>query len=120
MQQSGRLQNDGGTENACPAHEKGTQTGDDPIGGAEIGRTLAAAIEDQQLMPDQHGFGNNGTEPARPCQSGHGDNQMNEQDEEVAHPGNGISTSKTTVFRPIWQFAMDKLQERQSRVLLNP
>jgi serine/threonine protein kinase len=33
MQQSGRLQNDGGTENACPAHEKGTQAGDDPIGG---------------------------------------------------------------------------------------
>ena len=31
MQQSGRLQNDGGTENACPAHEKSAQTGDDPI-----------------------------------------------------------------------------------------
>jgi hypothetical protein len=60
MQQSGRLQNDGGTENACPAHEKGTQTGDDPIGGAEVGRTLSAAIEDQQLMADQRGFGNNG------------------------------------------------------------
>ena len=28
--------------------------------------TLAAAIEDQQLMPDQRGFGNNGTEAARP------------------------------------------------------
>jgi hypothetical protein len=45
MQQSGRLQNDGGTENTCPAHEKGTQTGDDPIGGAQVRRTLAAAIE---------------------------------------------------------------------------
>ena len=78
MQQSGRLQNDGGTENACPAHEKGAQTGDDPIGGAQVGRTLAAAIEDQQLMPDQHGFGNNGTDSARPCQPGHGDDQMNE------------------------------------------
>ena len=78
MQQSGRLQNDGGTENACRAHEKGAQTGDDPIRGAQVGRTLAAAIEDQQLMPDQHGFGNNGTESARPCQSGHGDDQMNE------------------------------------------
>ena len=59
-------------------------------------------------MPDQRGFGNNGTESARPCQSGHGDDQMNEQDEEVAHPGNGISTSRTTTFRPIWQFAMDR------------
>src|SRR2546421_6643320 len=27
MQQSGRLQNDGGAENACRAHEKGAQTG---------------------------------------------------------------------------------------------
>jgi hypothetical protein len=34
---------------------------------------------------------------------------MNEQDEKVAHPGNGISTSRTTAFRPIWQFAMDRL-----------
>jgi hypothetical protein len=33
---------------------------------------IAAAIEDQQLMPDQRGFDNNGTESARPCQSGHG------------------------------------------------
>jgi hypothetical protein len=66
-------------------------------------------IEDQQLMPDQDGFGHTGTESARSCQSGHGDDQMNEQDEEVANPGNGISTSKTTAFRPIWQFAMDML-----------
>ena len=56
---------------------------------------------------DQHGFGHNGTESARPYQSGHGDDQMNEQDEKIAHPGNGISTSRTTAFRPIWQFAMD-------------
>ena len=31
---------------------------------------------------------------------------INEQDEEVAHSGNSISTSRTTAFRPIWQFAM--------------
>jgi hypothetical protein len=43
-------------------------------------------------MPDQHGFGDNGTESAWSCQSGHGDNHMNEKDEEVAHRGNRIST----------------------------
>jgi hypothetical protein len=43
-----------------------------------LGRTLAAAIEDDQLMPDQHGLGNNGAESTGPCQSGHGDDQMNE------------------------------------------
>jgi hypothetical protein len=58
MQQSGRLQNDGGTENACRAHEKGAKAGDDTIRGAQVGRTLAAAVQYQQLMPNQHGFGN--------------------------------------------------------------
>src|SRR4051794_16357703 len=61
------LQNDGVTENACPAHEQRAKTGGDPIGGAQLWSTLAAAIKDQQLMPGQHGFGNNGTDSARPC-----------------------------------------------------
>jgi hypothetical protein len=52
------------------------------------------------LMPDQHGFGDNGTESTRPRQSGQGDDQINEYDSEVAHPGNGINTSKTTALRP--------------------
>jgi hypothetical protein len=34
---------------------------------------------------------------------------MKEYDSEVAHPGNGINTSKTTALRPIWQFARDTL-----------
>ena len=54
-------------------------------------------------MPDQHGFGNNGTESARPCQSGHGDDQMNEQDEEVAHPGNGVRDLN----RMVWEVSPD-------------
>jgi hypothetical protein len=32
---------------------------------------------------------------------------MNEQDDEVAHPGNRNNTSQHTVFKPFWQFAMD-------------
>src|SRR4029453_15189785 len=66
------------------------------------------AIEDEQLMPDQHGLGDNGTESTRPPQSGQGDDEMNENDSEVAHPGNGINTSQTTALRPIWQFAIDR------------
>ena len=64
-------------------------------------------------MPDQHGFGDYDTESTRPRQSGQGDDQMNEYDSEVAHPGNGINASKTTALRPIWQFAIDR---RWSRV----
>jgi hypothetical protein len=47
MQQSGRLQKDGGTEETRRAREEGAQTGDDPIGGAQVRSTLAGAIEDQ-------------------------------------------------------------------------
>jgi len=79
-EQSRRLQNDGGTKNARRVHEKGAQAGDDTVPGAEVRRTLAAAaaIENQQLMPNQRGFGDNATESARPCQSGQSDDHMNE------------------------------------------
>jgi hypothetical protein len=35
---------------------------------------------------------------------------MNEYDNEVAHPGNGINTSKTTAQAKFWQFAIDSCQ----------
>jgi hypothetical protein len=74
---------------------KGPQAGDDPIRGTQVGRTRAPAIENEQLMPDQRGFGDNETESTRPRQSGQGDDQMNEYDSEVAHSGNGINSPKT-------------------------
>jgi len=43
-------------------------------------------------MASEHGFGDDGT---RFCQSDHGNDQMNEQDEQVAHPGNSINTSNS-------------------------
>jgi hypothetical protein len=95
MPQSGRLQNDGGVENACRAHEKGAQTDDDTIRGAQIGRTLAATIEDPQLMFDEHRLGNDGTEASWPRQPGYGDDQMNEKDDDIAHPGM-LSNPKNT------------------------
>ena len=53
MEQRGGLQDDGGTEDACRAHEKGEQAGGEAIRGVQVGRTLAPTIEDKQLMPDQ-------------------------------------------------------------------
>jgi hypothetical protein len=57
LEQSGRLHNNSGTENAgghmtVRPHEKSAQAGEDTIRGMQIGRTLSATIEDQ-LMPDQ-------------------------------------------------------------------
>jgi hypothetical protein len=59
-QQSGWLQNDSRFENSCRSHQKGAQTGDNSIGNAQIGSPLSAAVQDQKLMSNQHGFRNDG------------------------------------------------------------
>ena len=61
----------------------------------QVGSSLPAAIQDEDLMASEHGFGDDGTKATRFCQSDHGNDQMNEQDEQVAHPGNSINTSKS-------------------------
>jgi hypothetical protein len=95
-----------GAENACRADEKGAQTSDDTISGAQIGRMLAAAIEYPQLMFDEHRLGNDGTEASWPCSPDYGDDQMNEKDDDIAHPGT-LSNPKTLDYAPTQQFAMD-------------
>jgi hypothetical protein len=95
MQQSCRPQNDGRTKKAGRPHEKGAQTGDNAIGRAQVGRTLASAIEDQELMFYEHRFGNHATGASRHCQSEHGDNQMNDKDQAVAHSGNSINIARS-------------------------
>jgi len=101
VQQRGWLQDDGGTQNACRAHEKGAQTGDETLCGAQVGSTLAGAIEDAELMFDEQRFGNDGTEPSRPCKPDDGDNQMKEKDDDIAHPGMVSKPQKTPNFGPI-------------------
>jgi hypothetical protein len=78
------------------AQEQRARASDDRIRGTQVGARLRPR---SRMMPDQRGFGDNGTESTRPCQSAQGDDQMNEYDSEVAHPGNGINTSKTTALR---------------------
>ena len=53
--------------NTFRAHEKGAQTGDDTIRSAQIGAHVWSAIEDPQLMFDEHRLGNDGTEASWPC-----------------------------------------------------
>ena len=38
-------------------------------------------------MPSQHGFGDDGTKATRFYKANDGDDQMNENDEDVVHPG---------------------------------
>jgi len=53
------------------------RTSEHPIPSAQVGRPLASAIL-QQLIPDQHGFSNHTAESARPGQSSHSADQMND------------------------------------------
>jgi len=101
MQQSRRPENDRGSHNPCRTHEKGAQTGDDPIRNAEVGSSFPTAIQNQQLMSHQRRFSNDGPESTRPCKSQYGDDHMNEKDEDVAH-GGMVSDIETPEFSAIW------------------
>ena len=57
MQQRGRLQNDGRAEESCPVNEELAYASDEAIAGMQVGGSLAPAIQDEQLLPDEHGFG---------------------------------------------------------------
>src|SRR6516225_10683599 len=56
-------------ERVPEVHEKGAQTGDETLCGAQVGSTLAAAIGAAKWMFDEQRFGNDGTESSRPCRS---------------------------------------------------
>src|SRR5215471_4565272 len=53
-----------------------------------------------RILASEHGFGDDGTKATRFCQSDHGNDQMNEQDEQIAHPGNSVNTSKSRRLQP--------------------
>jgi hypothetical protein len=78
VQQGAGPQTDGSTEDARRPHEQFAKAGDDAIRGTQVGSTLAATIEDQQSMPEQHRFGHDGPESTWPRQPRQGDDQMNE------------------------------------------
>jgi hypothetical protein len=59
-------------------------------------------------MPDQDRFSDHTTEPAGLCHSDHGDDQMKQEDQEVAHSGNRTKTPQPPDFAPILEFAMDR------------
>jgi hypothetical protein len=62
MQPRGRLPNDRSAKPSGPADEKRPPTGEESIQGAKLRSPLAASIQNQQLMPNQHRFRKNGAE----------------------------------------------------------
>src|SRR4051812_33398802 len=99
-QQSRWSQDNCGTDQPAGTQGKSAQTSDDTIRCAEVGSSLTATIEDQELMSDQHRFANDGTKPARPCQSDYRHGQMYEENKEIAHLRIVTKAARDDEFRP--------------------
>jgi hypothetical protein len=85
VQKGRRLQHDGGTDDPGRLHKQSAPAGDEAIREAKMGSAMARAIEDQQLMFNENGLGNHGTDAARTRKSGDGGEEMDEKDQEIAH-----------------------------------
>jgi hypothetical protein len=59
--------------------------GDEAIRRPEVRRTVPGPIEDEQLVLDEHGFGDHGPRIAGAGESSHRRQQMEEQDRQVTH-----------------------------------
>ena len=79
--------------------KQGAPTGEEAIREAEVGSAVAGALENQQLMFDEEGLGQDGTDAARACQSGEGGDEMDEKDDEMAHVRMVARRSKPSQFR---------------------
>src|SRR5207244_12994687 len=98
-QESRRPQNDGAPQNACRKDKKTAQPSNNPIRNAQVRGPLPPAIENQQLMANQRGFGNDGTKPAGFRESNYGDDYMKKKSKDVAHAGM-VSNLKNPAMQP--------------------
>jgi hypothetical protein len=107
MQQRGRLQNDSRTKKAVAADEKHAQTREDSIRRAKVRCSLAAPIQNQQLVPAQHQLRKNGAHSAGFCEPDRRHHQVSHKDQEIPHPANPTKRRKSFNLAPLQEFAMD-------------
>ena len=101
MQQRRWFEDNAASRHARWVHEKGAQAGDKAIGNAQVGSSLPTAIQDEDLMPSERRFRDDGTKANRFYKPDDGDDRMNENDEDVVHPGIVSKSQKPAAFRPI-------------------
>ena len=77
------------------------KTGDNAIGNAQDGSSLPTAIQDEELMPSERHFRDDGTKATRFYKPNDSDDQMNENYEDVVHAGIVLKSQKIPEFRPI-------------------
>jgi len=84
-QERGGLQDNRGTDQPARAHEERTHGSHDAIREAEIRSPFPGPIEDQQLLREEHGFGDHRTGAAATGKSSDCHQQMQNEDRQVAH-----------------------------------
>ena len=105
-----------GNSEASPP-EKGVPSGDNPIGKPKVGPTFSAAIENQQLVTKQRGFGNDGTESTGPRQSNYGNDHIEEEGEDVTH--GMVSKLKSSPIQGSWgiRHGHDQMRNERNRFI---
>ena len=79
------LQHNGRAEQASGTQPERQPAGKDPVRRGQIRRSLAGAIQDQELMLKQKRLGNKGTGTPRSEQTSQASDEMDEQDDQIAH-----------------------------------
>lgn len=114
MQKRRRLEHDGGAKKTCPADEKHTQIGHDPVCGAQVRRSLTATVRDQKLVSQENGLGDYAPESSWLAQTDDRDDQMKQKDREITHLGNRTKVRQTSDFTSELEFARDRAADRLS------
>ena len=72
------FRHDCGSYQSSRQHKYRPQSGDKPVGGAEIRPSVSGTIQNQQLMPEQDGFGENYPHASRTNQTNKDGDDMDE------------------------------------------
>ena len=83
--QRGGFEDDGGTDQPARTDDPRAHPGDHAISEAEVGGTSARAIQNQQLVLDEDGLSHDCTRAARTGEPGDGRQEVEQQDNQVAH-----------------------------------
>ena len=109
VQQGRGFQYDCRTDQTGRPHEQGAQSCDETIRCPEIRGSLPGSIQDQELMLDENGLGDHGTEAARAKKPGDRNDDMKEKHDEMAHHSIVARTANAGNYGAIYQFAIDRL-----------
>lgn len=83
----GGFQHNGGVRQASAVQESGTQTGNHTVTGPQVRRFPPRPVQYQQLMFQEHGLGDHRPNTAWLHQTDDRDDQVREEDEDIAHRG---------------------------------